>query len=118
MMTRRSWMRMLALVLAFVVGLTVAMPARAEALEPFLLIGLATVGAALVLLIVVAIIASIHERDMKADGEPLLVACLAAAPTCGVTPPLQRISPAERRALVRLSPAPLSNVVIPAIETP
>lgn len=71
-----SWRRLTSVVLLVVLAVTFAAPARAEALEPLLIVTLVSLGVGVVIIIGYLIIANVYADKMGRAEPPVLVACL------------------------------------------
>ena len=99
----RALLRLTAVVLVAVLALTLAAPARAEAIDPMTWVAIA--GAAVVVIIIIAYIIVASSKgprmpDAQDDGpRPVMVACAEAEGqprTCwAVDRPAERVNPAE-----------------------
>jgi hypothetical protein len=79
MMTPGSAMRLVAVVLAVVLMVTFAAPARAEAVDPFTVMAIAGAAAVVVILVVFLIIASTKGKRMEESAQerqPVMIACV------------------------------------------
>ena len=100
MTTHRSVVRLLAVMLVVVIAGTLAAPARAEAVDFFLVSAIA--GAAIVILIVVVYLIVANTRGSKMDDtkgpEPVKVACVESETqprTCWAASPTPQIGRAH-----------------------
>ena len=71
-----SSFRLLAFTLVAVLALTLAAPARADALEPLTMVAIASLAVVGVVLIVYLIVANMGDSRRSATGEPRYVACV------------------------------------------
>lgn len=94
----RCWLRLASLVLLVVLTVTLATPARAEAIEPLTILGLLSLGVGVVILIGYLIVANIHGSKMAQAESPVLVACVESGALERVCRPLATV--AATRALV------------------
>src|SRR5262249_2792123 len=81
--------RLLAVILAVVLTITLVVPARAEAIEPLAIVGLATLAVVVVILVVYLIVANRSDSRQSQDGERRYLACVESdteARTCWVLP--------------------------------
>ncbi len=67
--------RLLSVVLLVVLAVTVATPARAEALEPMTILALVSLGIAVVIVVGYLIVANVSGSRMAQADAPVLVAC-------------------------------------------
>ena len=77
-----SWSRMLSVILLVALAVTLATPARAEALEPFVIIGIATAAVAVFVLVIYLVVASSSDSRGAAatdDGLPPAAVLVATA---------------------------------------
>ena len=69
-------MRLLALMLVVVLGLSLAAPARAEALEPLAVVAIAGAVVVVVILVVYLIVANARDSRRAKAAEPVMVVCV------------------------------------------
>jgi hypothetical protein len=83
----RPDLRLLAVIVVVVLAITLAAPARAEALEPLALVGLATLAMVGIIIIVYLVVANVATS--RGEIESRYVACVETdteAPTCWTLP--------------------------------
>ena len=95
-------LRLTAVVMACVLTVTFAAPARAEAIDPLTAIGLATAAVAVVILIVFLVVANMS--DAKRAAVPVLYACAETEGQSRTCWPVEQGSSAP--VLVMPEPAP------------
>jgi hypothetical protein len=92
-----SSFRLLALTLVAVLALTLAVPARAEALEPLTIVAIASLAVIGVIVIVYLIVANVEGSRRGAESEPRYVACAESdteARACWAVPEASALVPA------------------------
>ena len=75
MMNRRSPNRLLALMLVVVLGVSLAAPARAEALGPLVVVAIAGAAVVVVILVVYLIVANVRDSRTAKEAESVMVMC-------------------------------------------
>ena len=76
-MKTAGWFRFVSVVLVAVLVLTLATPARAEAIEMFTILALVSVGVAVIILVTYLIVANVKGDKMRAESDaPAMVACI------------------------------------------
>jgi hypothetical protein len=78
MTTHGSAIRLIAVVLAVVLMVTFAAPARAEAVDPFTIMAIAGAAVVVVILVVYLIVASTKGKrmDESLERQPVMIACV------------------------------------------
>ena len=103
-----SAMRLVSVMLVVVLGLSLTAPARAEALEPFVVVALVGAAVVVVILVVYLIIANTKGSGMAKEAEPVMVVCVesdAQPRNCSsLSPPGQRVD--LESAVLLPQPAP------------
>jgi hypothetical protein len=74
-MTTPRWRRLVTMTLIVVLALTLAAPARAEAMEVFTILAIASVAVVVVILVVFLVVANVKGDKMRAET-PVMVACV------------------------------------------
>ena len=108
MRPRGSAFRLVAVVLVVALALTVATPAKADAIEPMTILAIASAGVVILILVVYLIVANVSDNRRAADDKPVYVACVESAEApraCWQTSQ----SPAEIVADFTAAPAPVQG---------
>jgi hypothetical protein len=107
-----SAFRLVAVVLVVALALTVAMPAKADAMDPFTIIAIASAGVVVLILVVYLIVANVHDSRRAAGDRPVYLACVetAEAPrACWQTSQTPAEIAAELTVAPVLVPAPVQG---------
>ena len=100
-----SSIRLLALMLVVVLGLSLAAPARAEALEPLTILAIVGAGVVVVIIVVFLIVANTKGSRLANEAQPLMVVCVesdAQLRNCSSLP--QPGQPADLSSAIALPP--------------
>lgn len=74
-----SAFRLIAVVLVMALALTVAMPAKADAIDPLTIVAIASAGVVILILVVYLIVANASDSRRAADDKPVYLACVETA---------------------------------------
>ena len=99
--------RLIALVLACVLTLTLAAPAKAEAMEIFTVLAIVSAGIAVLIIVLYLVVANIHGE--KRAETPTMVACAetdGATRTCWPVSSVKEVTDRLPNARVIVGPAP------------
>lgn len=77
----RSAFRLVAVVLVVALALTVATPAKADAIEPMTILAIVSAGVVVLIVIVYLIVANASESRRAADDKPVYLACVESPET-------------------------------------